>query len=164
MQLILTQTDIETALIRYANDLITVKEGMTITVELKATRGADGATAIIDISPAAASTAGTASSTPAKTATAKAEPVKQTPAAKTPVEPKADAKPEVVADANAKDQAADLQITQAENVVNDNVKDVTPEDEPEPEVEQEEEPEQEAETPAAKPASLFAGLRKPKND
>ena len=51
MQLILVQSDIELALKEHINGLLTIREGMEITIDLKATRGTDGATAIIDISP-----------------------------------------------------------------------------------------------------------------
>ena len=177
MQLILTQSDIETALINYVNELVNIKDGMSITVDLKATRGADGATAIIDISPA-------------KAATAKAEPVVKpqvvtnSKPAQTKPEVKAEPKPEVkaypkpevvddnagaaaantAADANADAQAQD---TQSNVVDNDNaeggdgqagVAEGGEAQAADPVVE----------TPAAdgaaKPKSLFEGLRKPKND
>jgi len=164
MQLILTQSDIETALINYVNELVNIKDGMSISVDLKATRGADGATAIIDISPAKA-----------VTATAKAEPVKPTVLTNKPtvqakpevkadpkVEPKVDPKPEVVdepetgsaaevaADANADAQAIEGQATVVDN----------------DELEAKADPvvETPAADAAAKPKSLFEGLRKPKND
>lgn len=173
MQLILTQTDIETALINYVNDLVNIKEGMVITVDLKATRGADGATAIIDISPV-------------KAATAKAEPVKATaakPAAQTrtvevakteivkDTKPVVEAQAEQAAEAGAETQASETQAVQVNNT----------DDEPEAGATvggteageaQVEEPaagggepvvEEEAAAPV-KPQSLFAGLRKPKND
>ena len=49
--IILTQVEIELALTKYANEIINVAEGSTITVELKATRGTDGATAVVEITP-----------------------------------------------------------------------------------------------------------------
>ncbi|QDF14945.1 hypothetical protein vec25_50 [Escherichia phage VEc25] len=52
MQVILTQPEIEAALTGYVNDLMSVREGMEIKVTFKATRGDDGATAIVDIVPA----------------------------------------------------------------------------------------------------------------
>lgn len=162
MQLILTQSDIETALINYVNDLVNIKDGMSITVDLKATRGADGATAIIDISPV-------------KTATAKAEPVvKPSVVTNTPSKPaaKAEVKPEVV-----KEDKAEPVTTQ----VTDPTPAVAEEQEPESTtgpavdeaaeanaVEESAEVAQEAQAEAAetqaKPKSLFEGLRKPKND
>lgn len=52
MQITITQIEIEAAIIDYIKSQITVKDNMAITVDLRATRGAEGNTAIIDISPA----------------------------------------------------------------------------------------------------------------
>lgn len=135
MQLILTQRDIEQALTNYVNDLVNIKEGNEITVELKATRGADGATALIDINPAGSAPAvveKTSAPAQARTVTAKAaEVVKDTPTAKA-IQPTPDPEPE-------------------------------PEVEPVPEEESEPEPVEEEAAPARKASSLFAGLQKPKN-
>lgn len=49
MQIIITQSEIESAIRTYIMEQVSVKPGMTITIDLKATRGAEGATAIIDI-------------------------------------------------------------------------------------------------------------------
>lgn len=51
MQIILVQSEIEQALKDYVNSQVNVKDGQEISIELKATRGTDGATAIIDILP-----------------------------------------------------------------------------------------------------------------
>lgn len=51
MQISLVQTEIEQALVDFANSQIKVKEGMQIKVTMKATRGDEGFTATIDIVP-----------------------------------------------------------------------------------------------------------------
>ena len=51
MQITLVQTEIETAIRNYIHSQIVVKEGMKIDIILKATRGDEGTTAIIDITP-----------------------------------------------------------------------------------------------------------------
>lgn len=52
MQIQLNQVEIETAIRNYVHEQINVREGMQIDITLKATRGDDGQTAIIDIVPA----------------------------------------------------------------------------------------------------------------
>lgn len=66
MQVTLVQSEIESALTDYVNNIMSVKEGMGISVTFKATRGEEGATAIIDILPVGE-----------KKAVAAAEPVKR---------------------------------------------------------------------------------------
>lgn len=51
MQIQLNQVEIETAIRNYVHEQINVREGMQINITLKATRGDDGQTAIIDIVP-----------------------------------------------------------------------------------------------------------------
>lgn len=51
MQITLIQSEIEQALTNYINDIMTVKDGMTISITLRATRGEEGTTAVIDILP-----------------------------------------------------------------------------------------------------------------
>jgi len=51
MQIQLNQAEIETAIREYVHQQINVREGMQIDITLKATRGEDGQTAIIDIVP-----------------------------------------------------------------------------------------------------------------
>ena len=51
MQITLIQSEIEQALKNYINDIMSVKDGMEIEIQLKATRGEEGTTAIIDIVP-----------------------------------------------------------------------------------------------------------------
>ena len=57
MQITLIQAEIEQALKNYINDIMSVKEGMEIEIQLKATRGEEGTTAIIDIIPSKPKTA-----------------------------------------------------------------------------------------------------------
>ena len=51
MQITITQAEIETAIRNYTLALIAVREDMRIDIELRATRGAEGYTAVIDINP-----------------------------------------------------------------------------------------------------------------
>ena len=52
MQITLNQTEIETALRRYVNDQVNIREGHEIVIDLKAGRGENGFSATIDIVPA----------------------------------------------------------------------------------------------------------------
>lgn len=70
MQLTLPQSDIESAIDAYVREMITVREGHEIQIELKATRGDQGNTAIINIVPA-----GTPREVPEKPSKAAAETV-----------------------------------------------------------------------------------------
>lgn len=63
MKIQLVQSEIELAISNYIRETITVNEGMVITMELRATRGAEGFQADIDISRAG--TAVVAAETPA---------------------------------------------------------------------------------------------------
>ena len=142
MQITLIQSEIEQALKNYINDIMSVKDGMEIEIQLKATRGEEGTTAIIDIvpqKPKAARGGRTSGEIPAK-----AEPVK---AAADPVKAEpAQAVAETVAEAEADD--AEQVAEQAQE----------PEaQEPAP-VEAEQAPAEEAPR-----KSLFAGLSKPQN-
>ena len=142
MQITLIQSEIEQALKNYINDIMSVKDGMEIEIQLKATRGEEGTTAIIDIvpqKPKAARGGRTSGEIPAK-----AEPVK---AAADPVKAEpAQAVAESVAEAEADD--AEQVAEQAQE----------PEaQEPAP-VEAEQAPAEEAPR-----KSLFAGLSKPQN-
>lgn len=137
MQITLIQSEIEQALKNYINDIMSVKDGMEIEIQLKATRGEEGTTAIIDIvpqKPKAARGGRTSGEVPAK-----AEPVKAA-AAPVKAEP-AQAVAESVAEAEADD--AEQVAEQAQ--------------EPAP-VEAEQAPAEEAPR-----KSLFAGLSKPQN-
>lgn len=112
MQLILPQSELEQAIKNYVNDLMNVKEGTELSIDLKAGRGLDGFTATVDIIKS-----GTAM--PAKTVVPAATiPVATTPApavvkvtARTVVkeEPVAEEKPtedESVADKSEQQEAA----------------------------------------------------------
>ena len=56
MQITLNQDEIETALRRYVNDQVNIREGHEITIDLKAGRGENGFSATIDIVPAGSGT------------------------------------------------------------------------------------------------------------
>lgn len=49
MQLILPQSELEQAIKNYVNDLMNVKDGTELAIDLKAGRGLDGFTATVDI-------------------------------------------------------------------------------------------------------------------
>lgn len=49
MQLILPQSELETAITEYVHGIMNVKEGHTMSIDLKAGRGLDGFTATVDI-------------------------------------------------------------------------------------------------------------------
>jgi hypothetical protein len=51
MQITIVQAEIETAIRKYIEEQINVRDGMRIDIDLSATRGADGFKAIIDIVP-----------------------------------------------------------------------------------------------------------------
>lgn len=140
MQITLVQNEIEQALKNYINDIMSVKEGMEITITMKATRGDEGNTAIIDImpigstAPVVTAPAKTVAKTTAKKATKAVEPE--------PVEVEEPEEEEVAETPKEPEEEA------------------APEEEP---VEQDPEPQEKEAEPAAKPASLFSNLRKPKN-
>ena len=144
MQITLIQSEIEQALKNYINDIMSVKDGMEIEIQLKATRGEEGTTAIIDIvpqKPKAPRGGRTSGEIPAK-----AEPAKAAAPAKAEAAPAvAEADPEPVAESVAEAEADD-----AEQVAEQA-------QEPAP-VEAEQAPAEEAPR-----KSLFAGLSKPQN-
>lgn len=145
MQITLIQAEIEQALKNYINDIMSVKDGMEIEIQLKATRGEEGTTAIIDIvpqKPKAPRGSRTSGEVPAK-----AEPVKAAaaPVKAEPAQAVAEADPEPVVESVAEAEADD-----AEQVAEQA-------QEPAP-VEAEQVPAEEAPR-----KSLFAGLSKPKN-
>ena len=137
MQITLIQSEIEQALKNYINDIMSVKDGMEIEIQLKATRGEEGTTAIIDIvpqKPKATRGSRTSGEIPAKP-----EPVK---AAAT----SAKAEPEPVVESVAEAEADD-----AEQVGEQVIEPVQVE------------PESAATAEEAPRKSLFAGLSKPQN-
>ena len=144
MQITLIQSEIEQALKNYINDIMSVKDGMEIEIQLKATRGEEGTTAIIDIvpqKPKAARGGRTSGEVPAKAEPAKAA----APAKAEAAQAVAEADPEPVAESVAEAEADD-----AEQVAEQA-------QEPAP-VETEQAPAEEAPR-----KSLFAGLSKPQN-
>ena len=149
MQITLIQSEIEQALKNYINDIMSVKDGMEIEIQLKATRGEEGTTAIIDIvpqKPKASRGGRTSGEVPAKAEPAKAA----APAKAEAAQVVAEAAPEPVAESVAEAEADDAeqvaeQAQEAEAL------------EPAP-VEAEQAPAEEAPR-----KSLFAGLSKPQN-
>lgn len=158
MQITINQTEIEAAIKAHILSQINIKEGHDISIQLKATRGDDGTTAIIDISPSAApapipttpvnresaglgikETVAKAKETPQEAAKSESKP-----------EPKAkEEKPEDPpfqpdTDAQASTDGAAAETSTAETASADEAK-----------------PQEEA--AAAPRTSLFAGLKKPNN-
>lgn len=165
MQITLIQSEIEEALTAYIHSQITVKEGQKITIELKATRGAEGTTAVIDI---VADKGGVAEPVRPAANSGASKPATDKPKAE--VKAKAEVKPEVVEDKpdTAEDTAADSnaldQATEAGDVANNG--DASADDagqSGEAGVADAGEAEAAAD-PAPAKKSLFAGLQRPKND
>lgn len=164
MQVTLVQSEIEQALREFINSQINIKDGMEIVIVLKATRGDEGTTAIIDIvkpEPVADAVKGTAivSEPKARTVTAaKNEMVKDTPAKQPAVEkavpvvkeePAQKATP--VVEEELEEQLPDEQTNAAEAGSTGGGQIGGAADDPAPE------------RPVSKAASLFSGLQKPKN-
>lgn len=95
MQLILPQSELEQAIKNYVNDLMNVKDGTELSIDLKAGRGLDGFTATVDIIKAGtaipAKTVVPAAVTPAPVPVA--APVKVTPRPVAKEEPVTEEKP-----------------------------------------------------------------------
>ena len=104
MQITLVQSEIEQALKNYINEQVNVKEGMEIVIDFKATRGAEGNTAIIDIRPFDAGANTSASTTKTDTKPQRAPGVKVQPSEDPPFQP--DAKPETASDTGASESTA----------------------------------------------------------
>ena len=150
MQITLIQSEIEQALKNYINDIMSVKDGMEIEIQLKATRGEEGTTAIIDIvpqKPKASRGGRTSGEIPAKP-----EPVKAAaaPVKAEPAQAVAEAAPEPVAESVAEAEADDAEQV-AEQAQEPEALEPAP-------VEAEQAPAEEAPR-----KSLFAGLSKPQN-
>lgn len=149
MQITLNQVEIEEAITNYVNDLVSVNEGMAITVTIKATRGEEGTTALIDIVPEvvepevvepvkAAAKPGRKPAVKQTVVPTKEEPVAQTEPEPEPVAKVAEPEPEAepVKEEEAAPNPAEVPVADDEQ----------------------------AEVPAvAAPKSLFANLRKPNN-
>ena len=149
MQITLIQSEIEQALKNYINDIMSVKDGMEIEIQLKATRGEEGTTAIIDIvpqKPKAVRGSRTSGEVPAKAEPAKAAAPAKAEAAQTVAE----AAPEPVAESVAEAEADDAEQV-AEQAQEPEALEPAP-------VEAEQAPAEEAPR-----KSLFAGLSKPQN-
>ena len=95
MQLILPQSELEQAIKNYVNDLMNVKDGTELSIDLKAGRGLDGFTATVDMIKSGmanpAKTVVPAAVTPAPVPVA--APVKVTPRPVAKEEPVAEEKP-----------------------------------------------------------------------
>ncbi|WAK44952.1 hypothetical protein Fifi067_00032 [Erwinia phage Fifi067] len=154
MQVTLNQQEIETALKTYINDQITIKDGMEITIDLKAGRGPEGFSANIDIAPP---------KTPVKGQAAAA--AKPTPAVAKPVvkqEPKPETQTNNTVVAGAATNAGDVKPeTQPE--VNEQEQQTEVKDEADAQAEQQVEVQEEVQAEAKPRASLFGGLKKPTN-
>lgn len=172
MQITLVQSEIEQALTDFISSQMTIKEGMAIKIELRATRGAEGFQANIDIVPQhllseVVAAPATVPTSRAATAAVKGETpatlVKKSPEEAAPrlvsgevlpPEPSLP-EPEVV-----EEEAAEPEVAVAEEGPVDMA-----EEEPVPEVETEaaaEEPAEEVK-PSTQARSLFGNLRKPEN-
>ena len=145
MQITLIQAEIEQALKNYINDIMSVKDGMEIEIQLKATRGEEGTTAIIDIIPSKPKTAVRGSRVSGEAAGKSVSAVKAEPEPVKAVEPEPE--PEVAV--KAEPEVAVAEEAEAEPA--------------EAAVEAEAEPVEPAPAEAAPRQSLFSGLQRPKN-
>ena len=147
MQLILPQSELETAITEYVHGIMNIKDGNTMTIDLKAGRGLDGFTATVDIVKSG-------TPVPAKTVVPAATPVTASIVTPMKVIPRPPAKEEPVA------------VVVVEEVIV-----VTPEDTPEDTSVANKSEQQEAavetkeEAPAEAPSTvrrpLFGSLKKP---
>jgi hypothetical protein len=170
MQITITQAEIETAIQNYTLGLIAVREDMRIDIDLRATRGEDGYTAVIDITPNDTPPGGEPipETTPVTKPKAKAKETaapSAEPAPEAPTEPKA-AKPKAAPSIFKKPAP----IPQEGPVVSSD--DMAPTDPVETPAEASAEPvaadepaveQAPVESDAPAPRSIFAGLRKPVN-
>ena len=151
MQITLNQVEIEAALKAYILNQININDGMEIVIDLKATRGEAGTTAIIDIVPRSEQKAEAVKPVASRTVTAQAKEVVK----EKPVAVAAASMAQVAEEAQASDpepetsleEAAQEAATQAEAESAD----------------AEEAEEAAPATTSARP-SLFAGLNRPKNN
>lgn len=179
MQVTLNQSEIETAITNYISDIMTVKDGMAVNITLRATRGEEGTTAVIDILPIGQAPAPVAAPAPTPapvsprkaTVVKKPEPTAAAAPAPTPIPPSAElASPESGSTAGADGTAGDAQgagdAGEGDTTGSDAggapfVADTT-QGTLNQEVAQAASNEAEAK-PAERPKSLFANLRKPVN-
>lgn len=112
MKFTLVQSEIEQAIQDYIGKVITVKDGATVTVDLKNTRGTDGITAEVDVSLAPLTGVASAPAAPVKReaapAPAAAKPVANTPA---PAPEVAEPTPEVIGQASVAPEVAPQEPT-----------------------------------------------------
>jgi hypothetical protein len=142
MQITLIQSEIEQALKNYINDIMSVKDGMEIEIQLKATRGEEGTTAIIDIVPQKPKA--TRGSRTSGEIAAKPESVKTTATS-------AKAEPEPVAESVAEAEADDAEQVGEQGSEAEGQEPI------------QDEAESAATTEKAPRKSLFSGLSKPQN-
>jgi hypothetical protein len=158
MQLILPQSDLEQAIKNYVNDLVNIKEGTTIEIDLKAGRGLDGFTATVDINKIGGPSA---PKTVVPAALPMVQPVREpskgilrgvaVPVPETVAEP--EAQPEAVqqAEADPVPEVVELPTPEAEATKSEQPKAATPK--------ATEEPAAVAATPTRRP--IFGNLKKP---
>ena len=156
MQITLNQTEIETALRRYVNEQVNIREGHEVIIDLKAGRGENGFSATIDIVPADAPKV-SEPVTPAKplgiakeVVRAKPQPIQATQipdASESAQEAAQEAAPETATTAQAEPETAATATDTAEEQGSEGGEE---EQAPPPET-------------TDKPKSLFANLQKPRN-
>lgn len=147
MQVILTQPEIEAALTGYVNDLMSVREGMEIKVTFKATRGDDGATAIVDIVPAGSQSVETVEEPKKESKERKHRPVTQTNTAAV----------SALASATGKKKEEVVEVETTTETVDETVEVA---EEAAAQEEEKEVQEEEAKEPVQAKPSLFAGLKR----
>lgn len=153
MQITLNQTEIETALRRYVNDQVNIREGHEIIIDLKAGRGENGFSATIDIVPADGLPK---ASEPASAATS-TKPLG--------IQDKVRSKPQPATPTVSEESVPETTQEAADEAVTQAATDASPEpetaamnqDDGETSETDEEAP------PTEKPKSLFAKLQKPRN-
>jgi hypothetical protein len=141
MQITLVQTEIEDAIRNYVNSQLVVREGMRIDIDLSATRGPQGFTAMIDIVSDEVAPTNGVTSQPEDPAPQLDKAVAATPRTRrASAKPEPQAEPEVVEANNDVAEAPDQPVAEAED---------TSEDVP---------------STSAPKRSLFAAQTQPKND
>lgn len=171
MQITITQAEIETAIRNYTLALIAVREDMRIDIELRATRGAEGYTAVIDINPAGGPDGGEAiPETPKAEPEAKAEVATEPKTETLAVEVEAEApkrKPKAVGSIFKKAAPAPVEQVEEASVeapaTEDNQPQSAPANEDDVPFEADSAPEVKAAEPVEKPRSIFSKLQKPVN-
>jgi hypothetical protein len=149
MQIVLIQSEIETAITNYVHSILSIAEGMEIRVDLSATRGAEGFKASIDIVPA-----GSEVVAPAPVVAPVVEKVVVPRTSRKVVEVVTPVVVVVADEAPVVVQAV-LEVADEELAPDPVVVPVVADEQPAPVVPDE--------APVAKPASLFSGLRRPNN-